>query len=243
MRSTVRPGTEVKTIQSEIAIEPNAGQDFVPEALDIKDGPERRCLVSGAVLPVTEMVRFVVGPDGMIVPDFSARLPGRGLWLQASRDKVDTAVARKLFSRAARQPVTVPPDLANLIECALVQRALNLIGLARRAGEAMFGHDKVRAWLKAGKGGILLLATDGSLSERSRMRRLAAAVPVIEVFSSAEMGAVFGREYAVHAIVAPGGLAQRLIVECGRLGGFRTGVSNVETGSRASDILERDCDE
>jgi uncharacterized protein len=203
----------------------------------------RHCLVGRDVLPVTKMVRFVVGPDSMIVPDFSARLPGRGLWLRASRDIVNTAVARKLFARAARQPVATSPDLSNMIEGALAQRSLNLIGLARRAGQAMFGHDKVRAWLKAGKRGVLLLAADGSLPERSRMRRVAADAHVIEIFTSAELGAVFGRDHAVHAIVAPGGLARRLEVECGRLGGFRTGVLDGDAGIPASDILERDRDE
>ena len=230
----------VKAIRAEPATEldalPGRGRGVTGDGRE----PERRCLASGEVMPAAAMIRFVVGPDGMIVPDFSGRLPGRGLWLKASRDRVETAVARKLFARAARQAVTTPPDLAQWIEAVLVRRVLDLIGLARRAGGAIAGHDKVRAWLKAGKGGVLLLAADGSPSERSRMRNLAAGGRVIELLDAAELGAAFSRDHTVHAIVAPGGLARRLVEECGRLGGFRTGVSTDGTGDRPRDILERD---
>ncbi|MGY8992557.1 MAG: RNA-binding protein [Rhodospirillales bacterium] len=233
----------MEPIQPELAAEPNGQLDYVSDSPETMQGPMRRCLVGGDVLPLTAMVRFVVGPNNMVVPDFSARLPGRGLWLRASRDIVNTAVARKLFARAARKPVATSPDLSNMIESALAQRSINLVGLARRAGQAFFGLVKVRTWLKAGKRGVLLLAVDGSLSERSRMRRLAADVPVIEIFSSSELGAVFGRDYAVHAVIAPGGLARHLEVECGRLGGFRPEISDGDTGGRVGEIMERDCDE
>lgn len=207
---------------------------------DDRHEPQRRCIASGEVVASEAMVRFVVGPDGTIVPDLAGRLPGRGLWLRASRGMVNTAVARKLFARAARRPVTVPPDLAQRIEDGLAERSLNLVGLARRAGEAVVGREKVRAWLKAGKGGVLLSAADGSVPERSRMRALASGRTVIDLFGAAELGAVFGRDHAVHAIVAAGGLARRLEMECGRLAGFRAGAPDEDADVRAGNELERD---
>src|SRR5258708_22328587 len=93
----------------------------------------RRCIVTGAVRPKPELVRFVVGPDGMVVPDVAARLPGRGLWLTARRDIVDAAVGKRLFGRAARAPVTVAGDLGERVEALLRQRCADLIRLARRS--------------------------------------------------------------------------------------------------------------
>ena len=183
--------------------------------------PTRRCLVSGDVLPKEGLLRFVVDPDGGIVVDLAERLPGRGLWLRARRDMVNTAVTRKLFARAARAAVVAPADLADRVAAVLTRRCLDTLGLARRAGEAIAGHDKAREWLKAGRGGALLLAADASEAEAARMRAVAGGIPVVALFGRDELGAVFGREQAVHVVVAPGALANKLVRDCGRLEGFR----------------------
>ena len=183
--------------------------------------PERRCLVSGDVLPKECLLRFVVDPDGGVVVDVGERLPGRGLWLRARRDTVNTAVAKKLFARAARAAVVVAPDLADRVAAVLTRRCLDTLGLARRAGEAVAGHDKAREWLKAGRGGALLLAADASEAEAARMRAVAAGIAVVALFSRDELGSVFGRDQAVHVVVAPGVLAEKLVRESGRLAGFR----------------------
>ncbi len=184
-------------------------------------GPRRRCLVSGAVRPVAEMIRFVVAPDGGIVPDLGGRLPGRGLWLSARRDMVNTACAKNLFGRAARRNVTVSADLTDRLEGLLTRRCLDLLGLARRAGEATAGYEKARAWLRAGKAGLMLAAADGAPGGRTKVRALASGLPLLELFDGAELGAALGRARAVHVVVAPGTLADRLVRESSRLSGFR----------------------
>lgn len=184
-------------------------------------GPLRRCLATGAVRPAAEMVRFVVAPGGTVVPDVAGRLPGRGFWLSASRDAVKTACARNLFARAARAPVTVPPDLEAEVERQLARRCLDLIGFARRAGQAAFGFEKAQAMLREGRAGALLAARDGAAQGRAKMAALAPGVPVISLFSAAEIGAAVGRDHAVHAVVAPGGMAEALVRETARLEGFR----------------------
>ncbi len=186
-----------------------------------KDAPTRRCLVSGDTLPKEVLVRFVVGPDGSAVMDLAERLPGRGLWLRACRDTVNTAVKKKLFARAARAAVTTPADLADRVAAALTRRCLDTVGLARRAGVAVAGHDKAREWLKAGRGGLLLLASDASAGEAAKMRAAAGGIAVSALFGREELGSVFGREQAVHVVIAPGALAEKLVRECGRLEGFR----------------------
>ncbi|MCH7833119.1 MAG: RNA-binding protein, partial [Proteobacteria bacterium] len=130
--------------------------------------PLRKCIATGALRPKDEMLRFVVGPDGSLVPDLDGCLPGRGLWLSAERDMVNTACAKGLFSRAARHRVKVSADLADQLEGLMVRRCLDLLGLARRAGEAVAGFEKARAWLREGKGGVILQARDGATDGRKK---------------------------------------------------------------------------
>ncbi len=187
----------------------------------VSDKSHRRCIVTGRVLPKAALLRFVIGPDGDVVPDIDERLPGRGLWLSACRDMVHTASDRGLFTRAARKPVVVPKDLAERVERLLVRRCLDLIGLARRAGQVVAGFEKVRASLSAEEAGVLLAAADGAEDGRAKVRRLAPGVPVLALFNAVELGAAIGREQTVHAVVAPGGLADTLLRHASRLIAYR----------------------
>ncbi|HET6224250.1 MAG TPA: DUF448 domain-containing protein, partial [Dongiaceae bacterium] len=81
--------------QGEAGIEKDL-QAADPAIDEIATGPLRRCLVTREVLPKTDLVRFVVGPDGVLVPDVAGRLPGRGLWVKAQRDVLAAAVAKRL---------------------------------------------------------------------------------------------------------------------------------------------------
>ncbi len=195
----------------------------------------RRCIATMTVWPRRELLRFVVAPDGMLVPDVEGRLPGRGLWLTPRRDIVALAAAKKVFSRAARQPVIVPEDLAQRAEALLARRCGELVGLARRAGVAVAGYEKVREALLAGRVGILLAASDGAANGRDKLRALAPALPLVEVLTGAELGAAFGRDHAVHGAVAPGRLAEHLLRESARLAGFRTAAPAATPGA-ASDM-------
>lgn len=187
---------------------------------EVETGPHRRCIVTGIVGPTETMIRFVVGPDQQIVPDIEGRLPGRGMWLSARRDVVNSAVAKSVFSKAARQKLTVPPDLADRLEFLLRRRCLDLLGLARRAGQVISGFEKVRAELKSCRGAVLLAAMDGALDGTQKMRALAPQLPVVSVLSAAELGAAFGRDHTVHGLVMPGNLAKRLLIEAERLAGM-----------------------
>jgi predicted RNA-binding protein YlxR (DUF448 family) len=183
-------------------------------------GPHRRCIVTGNVGPTEGMIRFVVGPEQQLVPDIEGRLPGRGMWLSARRDVVNSAVAKSAFAKAARQKLAVPPDLADRLEALLRRRCLDLIGLARRAGQAIAGYDKVRAELKAGRGAVLLAARDGAPDGLRKLRVLAPLLPAVSVLSAAELGMAFGRDHAVHGLLLPGNLAKRLLIEAERLAGM-----------------------
>ena len=205
---------------------PQAGSDGEDAGGDEPEmeGPERRCIVTGAVRPKGELLRFVVSPGGEVVPDLGERLPGRGIWLCASRDVVNTAVAKRLFARAARRAAVVPADLADRLEVLLARRCLDALGLARRAGQAVCGYEKVRAELKARRAAVLVEARDAAEGGSGKMKALASGLPVVALFDAVELGPIFGRDAAVHASLAPGGLARRLLEDARLLSGFRPGV-------------------
>ncbi len=181
----------------------------------------RRCIVTRESRATDRMIRFVVAADGTVVPDIAGKLPGRGLWLSARRDILDQACTGRVFARAARTPVRQADDLTDRVEGLLKRRCLDLIGLARRAGDAVAGYEKVQALLRGGRAGLLLGAADGAAGGRAKLRALARQLPVVDIFTGAELGAIFGRDGTVHAALAKGALANRLIVETERLAGMR----------------------
>ena len=126
----------------------------------------RRCLATGRIAPKTSLIRFVIAPDGAAVPDLAERLPGRGLWISADRAVMDAACRGNKFARAAHRPVAVDPHLPATIERQLITRCCDAIRLARRAGHAVFGFERVRTWIAqqvpGGEADILLLAADSA---------------------------------------------------------------------------------
>ncbi|HEX4027804.1 MAG TPA: RNA-binding protein [Rhizomicrobium sp.] len=190
------------------------------------DQRERRDIVSGEVMPENRLLRFVAGPDGQVVPDVAAKLPGRGLWVEASKVAIAKAVERKLFSRAAKAQVSADADLADRAEKALVSRMLGDLGIARRAGSLVLGFDNVLRQLDGPKPPRLLIeafdgAPDGKRKLYAAAHRLELNCVVIETLTSAELGLALGRENVIHAAVQPGGLADRLMFDAERLSGFR----------------------
>jgi uncharacterized protein len=188
----------------------------------------RRCAVTRERLPKEQMIRFVIAPDGRVVPDLAARLPGRGIWLSARGDVVETARTRGAFAKAARSPVTVPSDLLSGLQTALVRRIGEHLGLARRAGQAIAGYMKAREWLEKGNAALVVQAADGSAEERSRFVG-GRTLPVVAPLDGAALGAIFGRDHAVHVAVAEGRLAERIRIEAERLAGL-TGPFGVSEG-------------
>jgi hypothetical protein len=190
--------------------------------LEPERGPLRRCLVRREQGAREAMLRFAVGPDQTLVFDVGATLPGRGLWLSASGDVVEMALKRGVFSRAAKQPVAVPKDLLGQVETMLRQRIFELAGLARRGGGAISGFEKAREWLVSGRAGLVMQALDGSVEERARFIG-GRDIPVVTVFTAARLGQIFGREHAVHAVIAAGRLAEKIQIEALRLAGVAAG--------------------
>ncbi len=210
--------------------------------------PTRRCLVSGIRAPRESLLRFVVAPDGAVVPDIAGNLPGRGLWLQCRRDMIARARAKNLFSRHARRQVSAAATLSELVERQLAERCVELVGLARRAGDLVSGFDDVREWLRrypsaAGNqstagSGVVITARDGAADGVAKISALARAVAPgmarTAVLTASEMGRAIGRDRAVHMIIRPSPLADKFTNEAGRLAGFRpAGTGAAWTGEQS----------
>jgi len=184
-------------------------------------GGNRRCIVEGVRLSREDGIRFVVGPGDEVVPDILAKLPGRGFWIGARRTLIERAAANNQFQRAARRWVTVPADLSDRIEAQLANHCVDLIALARRAGQAVGGFEKTRSLLLKGQSSISLQAADASGNARNKFRAFSRDVMVVRVLQATELGRAFGRERLVYAALAHGGLAGQLCPETKRLNGFR----------------------
>jgi hypothetical protein len=183
------------------------------------DEPERKCIVSGESQPKGGLIRFVVGPDGAVVPDVAGKLPGRGMYVSADREAIEKAGKKNLFSRAAKAPVTVPAGLADLVEALVLRRVIDSLSMARKAGQAVTGLEKVKEMLVGGKAYALIQASDGSAREKSRLRPPEGRH--VTCLTAGEIGLAFGRERAIHAALAAGGLGQRVVEEAARLDGLR----------------------
>jgi len=185
------------------------------------DAPERRCIVTGESGPKAGLLRFVVAPDGVLVADLMGKLPGRGIWVSSTRAAVDQAQRKGAFSRAARQKLDVPEALSDQVEQALSRRVVELISLARKAGLAVGGYEKVKGWLDTGRADILVQASDGSDRGRSKLRPPSGPETLISVLTASELGFAFGRENVIHAALATGGLTTRVVEDAARLTGLR----------------------
>ncbi len=201
---------------------------------DERGDPERKCIVTGESQPKAGLVRFCLGPDGQIVPDIPGRLPGRGIYVTAGRAEIVRAAAKGLFARAARQPVKVPEGLADLVEALLLRRVQDLLSLSRKAGEAVTGYEKVKELLTKGQARVLIQASDGSERGKTKLRAPEAENSLITCLSAGELGLSFGRERAIHAALAAGGLTPRVVEEAARLSGLRMMQADKQDGGETA---------
>ena len=190
----------------------------------------RRCIVTRQALEKPAMIRFVIDPEGRVTPDLKERLPGRGLWVTATREALDQAVARHAFSKAAKQSVKVAPDLADRVVELARREVAELLGLARKSGQLVAGFEKVDAALRAGKVRVLVAASDGAEDGRGKLARIAGSgVEVCAPLTAAELAQALGREHAVHAAIKSGGIAEKTIIASRRFTALQQGP---ETGAR-----------
>jgi predicted RNA-binding protein YlxR (DUF448 family) len=203
---------------------------------------ERLCIVTRAVRPVSDLIRFVVGPQGEAIPDLKCKLPGRGVWVTATQKAIDTAVKRKAFARGFKRDVRTPPDLVALTEGLLQRAAIEALAIAGKAGLAAAGFAKTAAALERDDTVALLhaaeAAADGVRKLNAVLRQRVDSIPVIEFLTSAQLDLALGRPNVVHAALLAGSASDTFLSRARRLERFRTGGAG-DHGNLAGNVVPR----
>ena len=204
---------------------------------------ERTCIVTRVVRdPENHLIRFVVGPDGTVVPDLRANLPGRGAWVTASRTVLGEAIRKRLFQRAFRREVVTPVDLADRVDSLLQDRALAALSMANKAGAVISGFAKVETAIAKEPLAALVHAHDASADGSRKLdaalvraeRAGAAATPVVLHFTSAQLDLALGRLNVVHAAVLAGSAGEHFRARCAAFDVYRSGLVPEAAGATAA---------
>lgn len=188
-----------------------------PEEIGGRGTKLYRCIVTGEIRPREELIRFVISPQGMVTPDLEGNLPGRGYWVTARHNELQRAVVGNVFSQAARAEVKTPPALIASVVSLARKSVLNTLGLARRGWAVEFGFEHVRLSVNAHKAGMILAARNAPIEVLGKLNGVAGDLPVIGLFTTAELSQALGRESLAFASVNKGQWTTRLLAECGRL--------------------------
>ena len=203
-------------------------------------GTERLCALTRAVRPVDELIRFVAGPDGAIVPDLKRRLPGRGVWITANRTSIDEAVKRNVFARSLKREARAASDLASQVERQLESAALDALGIVHKAGRVAIGFGRTETALAGVPPVVAILnASDGAPDGARKIAAAAAKrqtaenlgeIPVISAFTSAQLDLALGRSNVIHAALLAGPAGNGFLARCQSLERFRT----IDPGGRGT---------
>jgi len=214
--------------------EPAAACDSGPGARE----RERLCAVTRTVRPISDLLRFVVGPDGSVVPDIKAKLPGRGIWVTGTRRAVEEAVKRKVFGRGFKREVRPSPDLADRTQQLLERAVLDALAIAGKAGSVAAGFTKAEAAIEhedvVGLIHAAEAAPDGSRKLAAAWRRRSDAPPVVIGFlGSAQLDLALNRPNVIHAALLAGPVSETFLARCRRLDRFRAGDQHNQAGEAA----------
>lgn len=195
---------------------------------------DRTCIVTRRQAEPDELIRFVVGPDNVVVPDLKRNLPGRGCWVTADRLHMDQAAGRNHFARAFRKDVTVPPELGAMVDSLLARATLGILGLARKAGAVALGAAKVESTVRSGKALLVLHAMEASedgVRKITQARRATAyasgpEIYAYKLFSETELSLALGATNVIHAAVLAQDAGQAVLKRMVALDRYRGGSSD-----------------
>jgi len=192
------------------------------------EGSERTCVVTRQARPPEDLIRFVVGPGDVLVPDIRRKLPGRGVWASLSAAAVGEAVKRRAFERSLKTKVAVPAGLVAEVDMLLARDAIQALAMANKAGLVSTGFGKVEALAESGRAAAVIAASDGADDGKRKigqaLRRAPASknIPVVAIFATAELELALGRAHVIHAALAPGPATEGFLARWRRLVRFRT---------------------
>ncbi|MBI5262617.1 MAG: RNA-binding protein [Bradyrhizobium sp.] len=217
---------------------------------DLDNGPRtersatmRMCAVSREVRPIDELIRFVVSPGGEVVPDIKRRLPGRGMWISASRRAVAEAVRCHQFSKAFKRDLRVPLTLPADTEALLARSVAEALGIAAKAGQVVCGFGKVETALRAGEVQVLIHAADGAEDGIRKLDALARQkgenrsglpeFPIVTALTSAELDLALGRSNVIHAALLAGPTSRTFLSRSQMLVRYRLADDDKTAGTAA----------
>ena len=210
------------------------------------DGPGslRRCIVTRTERSPDDLIRFVADPEGHIVPDLARKLPGRGVWVTATKSDVESAVKAKAFSKSLKRQIEVPEDLAQTVETLFVKSALSALSLVNKAGLVCTGFEKVEALLGGGRAVALVHGADAAEGGRGKLDRKFTAImrdrggstPIVDWLTIEQLSLAIGRSNVVHAGLTRGGATKRFLNEAKRLKRYRSGFGTSEGGCSMMDF-------
>jgi predicted RNA-binding protein YlxR (DUF448 family) len=196
-----------------------------------RKGVERLCVATREVRPVADMIRFVAAPDGKVVPDIERKLPGRGVWITATRAALDRALRERSIQRAFRGDAEVDAELPDLLERLLERSVLEGLSLANKAGQVVTGAAKVESALTAGEVALLIHASDAQPDGVRKLDAVARAVgerlPVLRAFGGEQLDLALGRPNVVHAALLAHPAGAGFLGRCLRLDRWRNGEAAV----------------
>ena len=176
---------------------------------------ERMCIVTRAVKPPEELVRFVLSPSDDVTPDLKRKLPGRGVWVSASKECIEVAARKGHFARGFKHQASCGDDLPDLVGRLLYKEATSLISLCNRAGLVTAGFEKVRAQLSKGSVAAVLIASDAAEDGKNKVsfkaRGSGGQVKLLTIFDREDLSLALGRTNVVHAAVRKGDLTDHLV--------------------------------
>ena len=202
---------------------------------DLDNGPRtdrsatmRMCAVTREVRPIGELIRFVVSPQGEVVPDLKRKLPGRGLWVSASRRTVAEAVRRNHFSKGFKRDIRAAATLPADTEALLVRSATEALAMVAKASQVVSGFSKVEGTLREGQAQALIHASDGAADGIRKLDAIArqkygnpdesqefrTEFPIVNVLTSAELDLALGRSNVIHAALLAGPASKTFLSRC-----------------------------
>ncbi|WP_288431547.1 RNA-binding protein [uncultured Agrobacterium sp.] len=193
----------------------------------------RMCIVTRQSGSPDELIRFVAGPNGSVVPDLKRQLPGRGCWVTAERAVVEKAIAKKLFARALKTDAKAGPDLLEILDRLMVQQVTGMMNMARKAGQFISGAMKVDAAVRSGQALAVFHATDAAADGVRKLDQARKAwvlgtgtdkeIPSFKLFTGAEMDELMGQNAFIHACALAGQAGEGVVKRAKMLERYRHG--------------------
>ena len=212
----------------------------------------RMCAVTRQVRPIDELIRFVVSPQGEVVPDLKRKLPGRGMWVSASHRAVAEAARRNQFSKGFKRELRASPTLVADTEALLVRGVIEALAMTAKAGQVVSGFSKVEGAIeqRQAKSPVqaLIHASDGAADGIRKLDALIRPnavnssepreIPVVTVLTSEQLDLALGRSNVIHAAVLAGSASKTFLSRSQILVRYRMADDDRTAGHAAKNVNE-----